>query len=193
MINKVIKSLIDNVKLIPGIGARSAENIVFYLLQNRGVAINIENALKASLEEIKSCRICHNLAEKDICKICESRSNSRTICVLQDVRDLVKIEKTKAYYGKYHILSGKLDPIQNINPEHLNIGSLLSRIARENIEEIIIATDFDTEGELTAQYLKEQLQKKSVKITRLANGMPTGSRIASSDIDSVKSSFNNRN
>lgn len=191
MINESIKSLIDSMRKIPGIGSKSAENIIFYILQNRAIAEDISDSLKSALIHIKSCKQCHNFSEKDICKICESRSSSKTVCVVHDVRDLVKIEKTKIFDGKYHILSGKLDPIQGVEPKDLNISTLINRVNSGEIEEIILALDCDSEGEITSEYIIDKL-KNSAKITKIANGIPIGGKVLGVDAISLKESFNNR-
>lgn len=191
MINEFIKKLSANLVKIPTISKKNAENIAFFLLEHREIGENISNSLQNALTSIKICSLCNNFSEKEQCKICLERKDSKTICVIHGINDLVNIERTKAYNGKYHILKGKLDPLQGIDKKDLDIDRIKKRIEKENIEEVILALDKDPEGELTSSVILKDLQNV-VKISKILSGIPSGSKVSSSDISSLEKSIKNR-
>ena len=191
---RLIENLIVQLTKLPGIGRRSAERIVFWLLnqpkeESRDLA---EGVLKLK-EGLMFCRVCQNLSETEICLICSDTSREEgAICVVETPKDLLAIEKTGAYRGYYHVLLGTISPADGRGPEDLKIHQLLKRIPSENIKEIIIATDPDNEGEMTALYLTNQLKPYSVKISRIGFGIPVGSSVEYSDISTLSMSLSSR-
>jgi recombination protein RecR len=180
---KSVENLINEFRKLPGIGPKSAKRIVFYLLKlpNSDVA-ELSKALAEMKEKVKICKSCYNLTEEDICSICRDQSrDKKKICVVEEVSDLIIIEKTGEYRGLYHILGGLLSPIENIGPGEIRIPRLLERIKEDNTEEIIMALNPTVEGESTAMYLKKILSPLGVKVTRLASGLPVGGDLEYAD------------
>ncbi len=180
---KSVENLINEFRKLPGIGPKSAKRIVFYLLKlpNSDVA-KLSQALVEMKEKVKICKSCYNLTEEDICSICKDQSrDKKKICIVEEVSDLIIIEKTGEYRGLYHILGGLLSPIENIGPREIRIPKLLERIKEDNTEEVIMALNPTVEGESTAMYLKKILSPLGVKITRLASGIPVGGDLEYAD------------
>ena len=179
---KIIETVINKLSILPGIGKKRAIKITMHLLKWKKE--EIEGLAKAieSLKNIRRCKICFNISEKEICDICEDQTREKdTICVVEEASNITTIEKTGIYRGLYHVLGGVISPIDGIGPENLHIKELIERIKNKGIKEIIIATNPTTEGELTAQYLSDILKKYMVKITRIARGMPAGTDIDLAD------------
>lgn len=180
---KSVENLINEFRKLPGIGPKSAKRIVFYLLklQNSDVS-KLSQALTEMKEKVNICKTCYNLTEEDICSICRDQSRDRKkICIVEEVSDLIIIEKTGEYRGLYHILGGLLSPIENIGPREIRIPKLLERIKADNTEEVIMALNPTVEGESTAMYIKKILSPIGVKITRLASGLPVGGDLEFAD------------
>ena len=175
--------LIEALNKLPGIGQRSAERIVFYLLKSPlGETLELSDLLKEVRDNTRFCRECHNLSDAELCRICEDPSRDRgLLCVVEDPKDVVSIEKTGAYHGLYHVLLGKLSPLEGVGPEELRIQNLLRRVKQEKFREVILATNPNTEGEATAIYLSKVLKPLHVKVTRIARGIPVGSHIEYTD------------
>ena len=190
MINKYITNLAHALAKIPTISKKNAENIAFFILENREIGDLIQESLTGALSSIKLCSLCNNFAQEEICRICKTRSQSKTLCIVHNIVDLVNIEKTP-FNGKYHIIKGKIDPIQGINKEDLDIDRLGNRIANENIEEVILALDRDVEGNLTSEVIIQQL-KGRVKISKIAVGIPSSVKVSVTDRDTLSRSLSNR-
>lgn len=178
-----IENLIVEFSKLPGIGPRSAERIVHHLL--RGSLANAQ-ALAAAILEVKEktrhCRVCNNLAEHELCFICDDQRRDRNLlCIVEESKDVTLLEKVGSFKGVYHVLLGVLSPLDNIGPGDLKIGQLIGRIKQNNFREVIIATDFDNEGELTALFLAKVLKPLKVKTTRIAYGIPLGSNLEYAD------------
>jgi recombination protein RecR len=180
---KSVENLINEFRKLPGIGPKSAKRIVFYLLKlSRGDVSKLSQALVEMKEKVKVCKYCYNLTEEDVCSICRDQSRDRgKICIVEEVSDLIIIEKTGEYRGLYHILGGLLSPIENIGPREIRIPGLLERIKADNTEEVIMALNPTVEGESTAMYLKKILSPLGVRITRLASGLPVGGDLEYAD------------
>ncbi len=175
--------LIDALIRLPGIGRRSAERIVFHLLKtNRQEVGKLTQLLTAVKENVFFCEACHNFANAKNCHICTDPGRDRgLICVVEDPKDVIAIEKTGTYVGLYHVLLGALSPIEGIGPDEIQIAGLLRRMKEEKVREIILATNPNTEGETTALYLSKILKPFNVKTTRIARGIPVGSHIEYTD------------
>jgi len=181
-------------KQLPGIGYRSSERIALHLLVERPERLPL---LVAALQEasavVKRCPRCGNLAEGGPCAICaDERRAAGVVCVVEQVPDLVAIERSGAFHGTYHVLHGKLSPIQGIGPEHLNFASLTNRIEKGEIRELILALSNDVEGEATCHYLVGQVPADKVKITRIGFGLPSGSGVLFADSVTLKSALDGR-
>ena len=180
---KKLDELIEVFGKLPGIGRKSAMRIAFDILEKSDIEIeNMLDTIKEAHKNIRHCSLCGNLTENDICEICSSESRNRgTICVVEGVRDIIALEKAETYNGLYHVLGGKIDPLNGITIEDLNIGSLMERID-ESVNEVIIALNPDLEGETTTLYLTRILKEKNVKIFKIASGIPMGGNIEHTDI-----------
>jgi len=190
----LIKSLINKLTQLPGLGPKAAERIVFYLLkQNNKFIDELSQNINSLKSEVKLCSQCFNISTQDLCPICgDPKRDKSIICVVAEPQDVLVIEKTGEYNGLYHILGGVLNPIENITPDKLKIKELVIRIKKNGIKEIIIATNPDLEGESTSMYLARQLKPLKLKITRLAKGLPMGSTIEYADEVTISSALKGR-
>ncbi|MBM3251863.1 MAG: recombination protein RecR [Candidatus Omnitrophica bacterium] len=191
---KSLEELIVHLIKLPGIGRRSAERIATYILESTDKEVKaLAGAIINAKQNIKLCKICSNLTETEICDICQNpaRDNS-TICIVQEPKDVIAIEKTAKFKGHYHVLMGSISPLDGRGPEDLKIKELLSRIEKGKINEIIIATDSDTEGETTALYLSKLIKPLGVKVTRIGLGIPVGSNLDYIDATTLTLSLESR-
>ena len=175
--------LIQAFKKMPGLGPKSAERIAFYILRlPPKEAKTLAYSILKMKEKIVFCSRCGNLSEEAICDICKDQTrDSSIICVVEQPNDILAVEKTAAFKGIYHVLGGSLSPLDGVEPRNLQIKELINRLKKENIKEIIIATDSDSEGETTALYLAELLKKTQAKVTRIAFGLPMGTNLEYAD------------
>lgn len=194
----VIK-LIDEFKRLPGIGHKSAQRLAFHLLKaSQEEADRLMSAIREVKEKIIFCSVCNNLTDTNPCRFCSSPSRDRaTICVVEEPHNLVAIEKTREYHGLYHVLHGALSPIRGIGPEELQIRNLIERLrphenSDDDVREIILATNPNTEGEATANYLARLLKPLGVKVTRIAMGLPVGSDLDYADEVTMHKALINR-
>jgi recombination protein RecR len=171
-----VQDLIDELGRLPGIGPKSAQRIAFYLLRAaKEDAIRLARAIEEVKERITFCRRCFNVAEGELCALCaDDRRDPTVVCVVEEPRDIVAVEKTREYRGRYHVLQGAINPIEGIGPEQLRIKELLARIQSEELAEVILCTNPNLEGEATAMYLARLLTPLGVKVTRIASGLPVG-------------------
>ena len=178
-----LETLIDKFASLPGIGKKSAQRLAFYVLALPDEdAKAFANAITAAKESVHCCKICQNLTEGEICQICASdRRDKSTICVVSEPRDVLSIERGREYNGTYHVLHGVLSPMSHVGPEDIRIKELLVRAAQPGVEEVIMATNPDTEGEATALYISRLLKPFDIKVTRLAYGIPVGSKLEFAD------------
>ena len=178
-----LETLIDKFASLPGIGKKSAQRLAFYVLALPDEdAKAFANAITAAKESVHCCKICQNLTEGEICQICASdRRDKSTICVVSEPRDVLSIERGREYNGTYHVLHGVLSPMNHVGPDDIRIKELLVRAAQPGVEEVIMATNPDTEGEATAMYISRLLKPFDIKVTRLAYGIPVGSNLEFAD------------
>jgi len=176
---KIVERLIEQLGKLPGIGPRSAERIAFHILKaDEKDALALSQSIRDVKTQIRSCKVCFNLAEGELCEICaDPRRDRSIICVVEQPKDLLAIESTGAYHGLYHVLMGHISPLEGVGPEDLTIDALIKRVKAGGIEEVVIATNPDVAGDATALYISEALRGVDVKITRLARGLPTGGQI----------------
>jgi len=190
-----IKNLIDEFNKLPGIGPKTAERLVFYLLnQPKSELDKFGQALQHLKDKVLTCSQCQNFSETDPCRICgNSKRSLGVICVVATPQDLLAIEKIGDYQGVYHVLGGTIDPLEGITPDRLKIKELLARISKDNVKEIILALNPDLPGETTMLYLAKVIKQfRGVKITRLARGLPIGSNIEYADEITLSSALKGR-
>ena len=178
-----IDILIKNLSSLPGIGKKSAARIAYYLLKaDKSYIHTFANSICDAVEKIKSCKICGNYTEDEICEICANAMRDKNIiCVVEMPQDIAVIESTGIFNGQYHVLMGHISPIEGIGPDQINLKQLLQRLNKENIGEIIIATNPSVEGDTTALYIQKLLSGKNIKITKLASGLPVGGDLEYTD------------
>ena len=178
-----VQDLIDELGRLPGIGPKSAQRIAFHLLKLPKLdALRLAKAISEAKERVTFCDRCFNVAEGDECGICsDPRRDSKIVCVVEEPRDIVAVEKTQEFRGLYHVLQGAISPIEGIGPEQLRIRELLARIGSEGIEEIILCTNPNLEGEATAMYLGRLLKDLDLRVTRIASGLPVGGDLEYAD------------
>jgi recombination protein RecR len=178
-----IQELVDELGRLPGVGPRSAQRIAFYLLEtDRESALRLANAIAEVKDRIRLCERCFNVAEAELCTICsDSRRDGTVICVVEDPRDIVAVERTREFHGTYHVLGGALSPIDGVGPEQLRVRPLLVRLGLVGVAEVILCTNPNLEGEATAMYLARLLLPLGVKVTRIASGLPVGGDLEYAD------------
>lgn len=186
--------LVDEFCKMPGIGARSAQRLAFYILQSPKEEIELLlRYIRDVKGNIRFCRECNNLSENEICSVCSDKMRDRAkICVVEGPSGVIAVEKSEAYRGVYHVLLGELSPIDGVGPEELKIRELLQRVEKGRVKEVIIATDFTTEGEITALYLLEVLRPLKIKVSRLARGVPVGAIVEYADVATLQRAFEER-
>ena len=173
-----VRNLIECLKGLPGIGEKSAERMAYSIINFDGEKLDDFASSLIEIKNLKRCSICNNITDNDICNICnDDNRSSNTIFVVEKPKDVALFEKMGNYHGKYHVLGGLISPLEGIGPDDINISKLLSRVEKENIEEIILALKPSIEGETTMQYIKKVLENKNIKITRIATGIPIGTDI----------------
>ena len=174
-----ILNLIECFKKLPGIGEKTAERLALSLLDIDNSIIELfSNSLKDIKIKIKRCNICNNLSEEDNCEICKDKSrNKKIICVVEEPKNVILFEKINIFDGYYHVLDDLISPIDGINPEDINISSLIERVKKDKIEELILALKPSVEGETTSLYISKLLEQENVKITKIAYGIPMGAEI----------------
>lgn len=183
IVPKSVESLIESLGKLPGVGPRTAERLAFHLLKaDPAKAASLGTSLAELHAGVRSCTLCHNFSEGELCAVCDSSDRNRTIvAVVEEPFDVVAIEKTGLYQGLYHVLGGVISPMDGISPDQLEIPSLLSRVSDGEVEEVILATNPSLEGESTAMYIRQQLAGSSIKLTRLARGLPVGGDLEYAD------------
>ena len=179
-----IQELVDELGRLPGVGPRSAQRIAFYLLEtDRENALRLAQAIVEVKDRMRLCERCFNVAETELCTICSDDRDAtrRVICVVEDPRDIVAVERTREFRGTYHVLGGALSPIDGVGPEQLRVRPLLERLGVEGVLEVILCTNPNLEGEATAMYLARLLLPLGVKVTRIASGLPVGGDLEYAD------------
>lgn len=178
-----IEKLIDELRKLPGIGPKSAQRIAFHLLRaGRGDASRLADVIAALADGVRTCALCHAVTDRELCAHCADPARSpRTICVVEEPHDVVAIEKTRDFRGRYHVLHGALSPLSGIGPDELRIRGLVERLRPGEVEEVILATSPTVEGEATAAYLARLIKPLGVRVTRIAMGVPVGSDLEWAD------------
>jgi recombination protein RecR len=178
-----VQSLVDELGRLPGIGPKSAQRIAFYLLKAAPEdAKRLARAIVEAKERVSWCRRCFNFAEGDLCVYCrDDRRDPTLLCVVEEPRDIVAVERTQEYRGRYHVLLGAISPIEGIGPDQLKIKELLARVGDEGVQEVILATNPNIEGEATAMYLARLLKPLGLRVTRIASGLPVGGDLEYAD------------
>ena len=192
--SKVLDELIDSIKCLPGVGPKSATRMAYYLLQRdpKG-ARRLANSILNSFELLGKCTSCNNFSESPTCDLClDPKRNKKILCIIEMPTDLLMFEQTHSFEGMYYILMGRLSPLDGIGPKDLNMGGLYGRCKDEQIEEIIIATNFTKEGDATATYITELLKDLGKKLSRIARGMPSGSEIEYTDSGTLAQAISER-
>ena len=176
MYEGAVQDLIDELGRLPGVGPKSAQRIAFFLLDaERSDVQSLADALIAVKERVQHCETCGNVSEQEQCSICRDPRRDRTvICVVEESKDVMAIERTRAFRGLYHVLGGSINPIGGVGPDQLRIRELMTRLSDETVQEIVLATDPNLEGEATATYLARMLRTLGITVTRLASGLPVG-------------------
>ena len=178
-----LENLVDKFASLPGIGRKSAQRLAFHVLSlPDDEAQSFADAIVSAKKSVHCCKVCQNLTEGEICQICASDTRDKsTVCVVSEPRDVLSIERGREYNGTYHVLHGVLSPMSHVGPDDIKIKELLVRVAENDIQEVLMATNPDTEGEATAMYLSRLLKPFNVKVTRLAYGIPVGSNLEFAD------------
>ncbi len=172
-----ITKLIEELSALPGIGGKSAQRLAFFIINMpKQRALALSSAIEEAVENVRYCSVCCNLTDEDPCPICSNlKRDHKTIMVVEDPRDMAAYERTKQYHGMYHVLHGAISPMTGVGPQEIKIKQLLERLQREDaIEEVILATNPNVEGEATAMYISRLLKPLDIKVTRIANGVPVG-------------------
>jgi recombination protein RecR len=190
----IVQDLIDEFGKLPGIGPKSAQRMAFFVVQNENYdPTKMSELLSTIRDKVRFCQICGMISDQDTCGICtDARRNPAMICVVEEAKDVLAIERTREYRGYYHVLGGAISPIDGIGPDDLRISSLMTRLADSSVTEVIIATDPNLEGEATATYLSRLLVQPGLKVTRLASGLPVGGDLEYADEVTLGRAFEGR-
>ena len=194
MYEGVVQDLIDELGRLPGVGPKSAQRIAFHLLQAEEPDVRrLAETLLQVKARVRFCSVCFNVSEDETCRICrDPRRDPSVLCVVEEYKDVVAIERTREFKGRYHVLGGAISPIDGVGPDQLRIRELLTRLSDGAIEEIILATDPNLEGEATATYLTRLLREIGLRITRLASGLPVGGDLEYADEITLGRAFSGR-
>jgi recombination protein RecR len=194
MYDGIVQDLIDEFGRLPGIGPKSAQRITFHIVQSQSFDVSRLAQLLAEVrEKVRFCEVCGNVSEQDRCGICrDPRRNPAVICVVEDAKDVAAIERTREFRGLYHVLGGSISPIAGIGPEDLRIAQLMQRLADGTVQEVILATNPNLEGEATATYLSRLLHTLEISVTRLASGLPVGGDLEYADEVTLGRAFEGR-
>jgi recombination protein RecR len=178
-----VQKLIDELGRLPGIGPKSAQRVAYYLLKIAPEdARRLAGAIIEVKEKISWCRRCFNIAEGELCSYClDTRRDDTVLCVVEEPRDIVAVERTQEFRGRYHVLQGTISPIEGIGPDQLRVKELLRRIPEEGVQEVILATNPNSDGEVTAMYLAKVIKPLGLKVTRIASGLPVGGDLEYAD------------
>ena len=189
-----VQTLIDELGRLPGVGPKSAQRIAFHLLKLPAADVErLASAIHDAKERVRFCARCFNVAESTLCPICsDDRRDAKILCVVEESRDIVALERTGEFRGRYHVLLGCMNPLEGIGPEQLKIRELVDRLKDEPIEEIVICTNPNTEGEVTAMYLARLLEPLGLRVTRLASGLPVGGDLEYADELTLGRAFEGR-
>ncbi len=190
----VVQDLIDELGRLPGVGPKSAQRIAFHILQADPVDVRrLAHALTEVKEKVRFCTVCGNVSEAELCRVCQDpRRDPAVICVVEEPKDVVAIERTREFRGRYHVLGGAISPIEGVGPDDLRVRELMTRLADGEVNELILATDPNLEGEATATYLARLIKPMGLKVTRLASGLPVGGDLEYADEVTLGRAFEGR-
>ena len=194
MAQGIIENLISELTKLPGIGRKTAQRLAFFILTlSEESAKNIAKAINDVKEKARFCVRCFNITDTEVCSICRDESRDRTkICIVEEPSNILVVERSKTFNGLYHVLLGSISPIDGMMPDRLKIAELVERVRGDSVAEVILATNPNTKGEMTAQYIKDALKPFSVKVTRIAYGLPIGSDIEFADEVTLSKAFEGR-
>ena len=194
MYEGAIQDLIDELGRLPGVGPKSAQRIAFHVLSADPADVNrLAGALRKVKELVRFCTTCFNVAESEQCRVCrDTRRTNEVLCVVEEPKDVVAIERTGEFRGRYHVLGGAINPLEGIGPDNLRIRELLMRVGTGEVKELILATDPNTEGEATATYLALMIKPMGLSVTRLASGLPVGGDLEYADEITLGRAFEGR-
>ena len=194
MYEGAIQDLIDELGRLPGVGPKSAQRIAFHVLSADPADVNrLATALRKVKELVRFCTTCFNVAESEQCRVCrDPRRGNEVLCVVEEPKDVVAIERTGEFRGRYHVLGGAINPLEGVGPDQLRIRELLLRLGTGEVQELILATDPNTEGEATATYLAIMIKPMGIKVTRLASGLPVGGDLEYADEITLGRAFEGR-
>ena len=194
MYEGVVQDLIDELGRLPGVGPKGAQRIAFHLLAADPTDVRrLAEVLLEVKDKVRFCRICGNVAEQDECRICrDPRRDLTVLCVVEESKDVVAVERTREFRGRYHVLGGAISPIEGIGPDDLRVKELMTRLADGTVTELILATDPNLEGEATATYLARLVKPMGLKVTRLASGLPVGGDLEYADEVTLGRAFEGR-
>jgi recombination protein RecR len=194
MYEGIVQDLIDELAKLPGVGPKGATRIAFHLLATDSADVTrLATVLAEVKDKIKFCRTCYNVAQDDLCRICaDTRRDQSAICVVEEPKDVLAVERTREFRGRYHVLGGAISPIDGVGPDDLRVTELMTRLADGAIVEIILATDPNLEGEATATYLTRLISPLGIKVTRLASGLPVGGDLEYADEVTLGRAFEGR-
>jgi recombination protein RecR len=189
-----VQDLIDELGRLPGVGPKSAQRIAFYLLASDPADVQrLATTLQRVKDTVRFCTLCGNVAEEERCRICrDPRRTGEVICVVEEPKDVVAIERTREFHGRYHVLGGAISPIEGIGPDDLRIRELMIRLQSDEVSELILATDPNLEGEATATYLARLIKPMGLRVTRLASGLPVGGDLEYADEVTLGRAFEGR-
>jgi recombination protein RecR len=194
MSSQLIDNLIEAFRCLPGVGTKSAQRMVFYLLErNREGAMNLSRALAETVENIRQCKRCRNLTEQEVCSICaDDRRDASVVCVVESPIDVEVIEKSTDYRGRYFVLMGRLSPLDGVGPEEIGLDLFVELLNEDVVNEVILATNPTVEGEATAHYISDLVKARHVRVTRLAHGIPLGGELEYIDGGTLMHAFSGR-
>ena len=194
MYEGAVQDLIDELGRLPGIGPKSAQRVAFHILEADSDDMRrLAEAIRTVKDKVQFCEVCFNVSEESRCRICQdTRRDGSLLCVVEESKDVMAIERTRSFRGRYHVLGGAINPIAGVGPDQLRIRQLLNRLSDETIQEVIIATDPNLEGEATATYLVRMLGSLGISITRLASGLPVGGDLEYADDVTLGRAFEGR-
>ena len=189
-----LERLVEALRVLPGVGPRSAQRIAYHLLQyDRDGAQALAQALEAALATVRRCGRCHNFTEEEICALCRSpRRDASLLCVVETPADLAMVEQTLSYSGMYFVLMGRLSPLDGVGPRDIGLDRLQARAAQGEVQEVILATNFTNEGEATAHYIAEMLRSRGIKVSRIARGVPLGGELEYVDAGTISQALLDR-
>ena len=194
MYQGAVQDLIDELGRLPGIGPKSAQRIAFHMLEaDREDMLRLADAIRTVKDRVRLCSVCFNVSEDEVCSLCRDERRDRSqICVVEESQDVMAMERTRAFQGRYHVLGGAINPIAGIGPEQLHVRELLTRLQDEAVQEVILATNPNLEGEATATYLSRLLHTMEIRVTRLASGLPVGGDLEYADEVTLGRAFEGR-